>query len=182
MPQRPEGTKGLDLYRLHQPALRTGDVLLYQGSGPLSWLIRRFTTHSHAGLVIRLREFEGEQKRRYTLEALASGVRLNYLSRKLSGYGGRVYWLPLRARYDGDRHAVGAEAMKYLGVGYDFSSLFRNAAGRVAPGLRRLFCSEAVWAAAAGAGLPVPSSTMSRAPRPGDLLDWQIYDTAVRIY
>lgn len=78
-----------DLYKKHH-VFSTGDLLLFDGKGPISVTIKRFTFSkwSHVGLVAKLDDnifcFES------TTLADTSGVQMTLLSERLRAYEGRV--------------------------------------------------------------------------------------------
>ena len=158
--------------------MASGDVILWKGEGFISWLIRRFTDFSHASLVLRLKEFQGLRDRRFLVEALASGVELRLLSRRLRGYRGEAWWFPLKTDYQEKRAAIVAWALNQIGKPYDYGSLFRNILGRVSEDAHAYFCSELVFSSFKHAGLV----SGSKAPRPGDIAGWGCLDEPVRIY
>lgn len=160
--------------------MQTGDALLWKGYGIGSWLIRKLSkgNFSHAGLVIAPDEFESEQNRRWTMEALAQGVVLRLLSRALVEYNGECWWYPLRDIYNTNRDAVGKYAMCQAGIGYDYDSLVKQAIFRVTPDARKQFCSEHCFLAWKHAGIPILSRL---APRPGDIPFLGIFKKPVRI-
>lgn len=65
-----------------------------------------------------------------------------------------------------------AVALGYVGVPYDYESLFANITGRVLADSRRFFCSEYVYWCGLEAGLPDWQPAV--APRPSDMpqLNW----------
>ncbi len=162
-------------YRRIRQAMRTGDLLLWRSETLLGALIRFFShgNVNHASLVIRFKEYEsGLPGRRFCLEALAGGIELRLVSRRLANFAGRCWWYPLRAKYDSRRPHMAALALGYVGVPYDYESLFANISGRVLADSRRFFCSEYVYQCGIEAGLPDWES--GRTPRPADMpqLNW----------
>src|SRR5688572_14741787 len=83
---------------------RSGDVLFFQGRGPMSTAIRWLTKspYSHVGIVYLFEE------RVFCLEAIGIGVRLALTSEVVRRYDGRVdYYEVLDADDDQRRKAVG---------------------------------------------------------------------------
>lgn len=159
----------LSKYRLLRPGMHTGDLLTYRTEGVISSLIHLWSPDNHAGLILDLPEYEGsEECRKWTLEAVASGPRVAYLSRLLEKVHGEVYWHALRPEYNSARQAIGCFALEQAGVTkYDIPSLFKNIFGRVSADLNKLFCSEYVFLAWKHAGIV----TGDIAPRPSELAD-----------
>ena len=137
-------------------SMRSGDVLLFRGSGVLSWLIRLAThsDYSHAGLVFRYRA------RVYCLEAVGKGVRLIAVSRLLDHYPGGVFYCGLGAAEPARETALGF-GFQQLCLPYDVFGLVRFALALIFAWRRpvnpdnRWFCSELVAAAYRIAGFPL---------------------------
>ena len=157
----------LDTYFSHRPLMRTGDLLLWKSNSLLGRAIHLFS-HSdvnHAGLVLRLSEYDTE--RVFTLEALAGGIVLRVLSNRLMAHNGSCYWLSLQPDYSFALwKELGREALLMVGTKYDYGSLFKQAVCRVSTKAEKLFCSEFVGLTWKRAGLPID---ISKAPRPGDM-------------
>jgi len=82
--------------------IRAGDLIAFQGSGPLSGLIEAFSAGpSHAGIIRVIdRDAAGAKVVKMvesTIEGGRNGVQTNRLSQRLADYdeGGRAWWLPL---------------------------------------------------------------------------------------
>lgn len=158
--------------------MRTGDCLLYRSKTLLGWVIRLFSpTFNHAGLVVRFDQYQGQECRLWTLEALEHGVVLNYLSRRLGECDAEVWWYPLKDKYNSKRDLVGEFALVQSGQPYDYDSLFKNILGRVSVNARELFCSELAFMSWRYAGI-VKGDT---APRPGDIPGLGIFKEKVQI-
>lgn len=166
-------------YRGWRPHIWTGDIIEWQSNSFLGKMISEFTGKdvNHTGLIMRFSSFDTE--RVYTLEALAKGVYPNLLSRRLEEHDGQVYWLQLKSRYDDYRPAIAREAMKYVGIGYDYKSLFKQFLSRVSTEVDSFFCSELAYVALKEAGLPVK---MPYAPQPGEFCNLGIFKTRIRIF
>lgn len=158
--------------------MRSGDVILWKGNGFISWLIRRFTSFSHASLVLRLKEFRDLKDRRFLVEALAPGVELTLLSRRLRGYSGEAWWFPLKERYVDERATIAAWALNQVGKPYDYGSLFKNVLGRVNENANAYFCSELVFVSFKHAGIV----SGKKAPRPGDIARWKCFERPMRVF
>ncbi|MBN1495925.1 MAG: hypothetical protein JXA07_04095 [Spirochaetes bacterium] len=169
--------------------LHTGDMITFAGAGLVSWIIRVATKRSHIALVIRLKDYEGDEKRRFMLEAHGlHGISLHLLSGRLEEYSGKAWWLPLKDEFEPVRPFIGSWAFAQLGTHYDYPGLLLNALGRVSESSRAYFCSEFAWRAirggvkrAAMGGVSEASELMQaiwkdssrinmKAPRPGDFL------------
>lgn len=161
------GTNRLDLYLSKRPLMQTGDLLLWKSDTVLGKAIQWFSKSdvNHAGLVLRLSEYDTE--RVFTLEALAGGIVLRVLSSRLAAHKGECYWCPLKLEYTIPyRQSLGREALLMVGTKYDYGSLFKQALSRVSTNAEKLFCSEFVGLTWKRAGLPVNTA---KAPRPGDM-------------
>lgn len=170
---------GMDLYRFYRPQIWTGDLIEFRSRTLLGAAIRWVTKKpvNHTSQVMRYTNFDTH--RVYILEALAKGVYPNFLSRRIKDFKGEIYWLPLKSEYDPLRAAVAREAHKYIGIGYDYRSLLKQAVSRVSSEASRFFCSEYCYQTAVDAGLPVEAE---HAPWPGEFGAFDIYHAAVRIF
>jgi hypothetical protein len=173
VPYLTERRKKLQAYHSHRPAMQTGDLLVWKSDNVVGRLIRKLTHAqvNHAGLIIRFQQYD--QDRVYTLEALDSGIVLRALSERVKNHKGRAWWYPLKEEYSKARSNVGRTALCYVGVKYDFRSLFRQAMARASVEASRLFCSEYVYLVWRDAGI-VPEDMHERegkkgAPYPGGL-------------
>lgn len=165
-----------------RPMMQTGDLLQYRSKSCLGWLIRLFTGHevNHSGLVVRIKEHENRKDRRWTLEALESGIVLHLLSRRLTkDFKGEAWWYPLLPEFDAYRDAIGGWAFSKVGVGYDYWGLLKQAAARVAPDARRFWCSEFCYFAYKEVAIPIPE--FEHGPRPGDMPKLNIFGPRVQI-
>ena len=162
----------LTIYNAVKVQMRTGDLLLWRSRSLLGAVIRYFSkaTVNHAGLVMRFSEYEGNDNRRFTTEALEHGIVLNLLSRSLEEYDGEVWWYPLMDGWD--RTVIGNRMLEYIGVPYDYGSLLRNAFGKVTADARRLFCSEYAFLCYGYTG---------KAPTPGDMPSMGIFKKPVKL-
>lgn len=146
----------------------TGDLLLWKSETLLGWLIRlKCKNWNHAGLVLRLPDYEMETHSRYTMEALERGAGLYPLSRRLAEHKGTCWWFPLHPAFSLERQKIGSRALEYSGTGYDFGSLFANAFCKVSADARRLFCSEYVF---------LSMGCHGTAPRPDGMLALGFWD------
>ena len=154
-------------------SMRSGDVLLFRGSGFLSWLIRHAThsDYSHAGLLFR---YSG---RVYCLEAVGKGVRMAPVSRLLDHYPDGVFYCGLGATEPARETALGF-GFQQLSLPYDVFGLVRFALAlifawrRPVKPDRRWFCSELVAAAYRIAGFPLTDELPCYAS-PADLINGQ---------
>lgn len=180
------------MYADAREAMKTGDMLLWTSRTVLGWLIRLKKPDAqdmeriravhpeipddynpnHVSSVIRLSEYEGEERHRYCLEALEHGFVLNRLSRRMESFDGDVWWFPLKSDFDPRRTDIGRNLLSYVGVPYDYGSLFRNILGHVSADARRLFCSEAYY---------ISLGLSGTAPRPNELLGLGIFGRGVKI-
>jgi len=150
--------------------MKTGDAILWTGSGIISWLIRLKSKRSHASLVVRLKKYQGLRDRVFLVEALAGGLELRLLSERVHGYRGSVSLVSTDLN-GGQRRVCRNRALVKCaeGIKYDYGSLFRNILGRVSVNVRRFFCSEFVWWIWQEASY-VEKNT--KAPVPGDLEEY----------
>lgn len=184
----------MNLYEQHRYKIGTGDALQWKSFTPLGWLIRLFAKPdeskldipeynvNHTSLAITFSEYD--QDRRYTTEALEHGIDLNMLSRRLQEYRGKVYWLPLKLKYNHCRRDIGKIALSHMGIGYDYKALVKQIYSRVRPDKKSLYCSEHYFIAVSG-GLRLHGinnlNDIVKAPRPCDIPDLGIFAKAVRI-
>jgi hypothetical protein len=92
----------LSRYLAVRDQVRAGDLIAFQGSGPVSGLIEAFAAGpSHAGIIRVIdRDATGAKVVKMvesTIEGDRNGVQTNRLSERLANYdaGGRSWWLPL---------------------------------------------------------------------------------------
>jgi len=148
----------LSPYNVVRDKMKTADLLLWQSNGIIGQLIQLYTKspYNHASLVIRLAEYEGLERRRYTTEALRHGVVLNLLSRRLEHQNGHVWWFPLKDEWNDKRQLIGERALSYVGIPYDFKGILRFLFGPVSVDVTAIFCSELVAIAYGYSGAPSP--------------------------
>jgi len=137
----------LSIYEMHKAEMKTGDLLEWRSPTLIGWVIRFVTGEmvNHSSLVIRLAEYEGLERHRYTTEAVRHGTMLNSLRKRLEHFNGQVYWYALDDTWNPKRQEIGERALKLIGVPYDFGSIFKQLIARVGVDFRALFCSEYVW-------------------------------------
>jgi hypothetical protein len=143
-------------YREVRGRLRTGDLLLFRGSHPLSRLIQLATgsRYSHAGLLTWWSPLDAPTvSRLMVLEATHPYVTLRPASESVGAYRGTVDWYPLQERFRArlDETRLLQEATERLGLEFSVGGLFDNLWARL--GLQQLaatrrsrsrFCSEYV--------------------------------------
>jgi len=163
----------LTKYNVVKEQLKSGDLLLWQTNGKVGRIIQWYTDsdYSHASLVIRLAEYEGLERHRYTTESLRHGVVLNLLSRRLEHQKGHAWWFPLKDEWNDKRQLIGERALSYVGIPYDFKGIFRFLFGPVSADIQAIFCSELCALAYGYEG----------APSPAQLLDYGIHKAGVQI-
>jgi hypothetical protein len=166
----------MDLTKYNQikEQMKTGDLLQWRTNSIVGALIRWKTNSNvnHSSLVIRLSEYEGLERRRFTMEALEHGTVLNYLSRRLEQYDGEVWWYPLRDEMDASRKAIGERASALIGIPYDYMSIAKQVVGRVSADARSLFCSEYCFLSWGYTGV---------APNPGQLPGLGIFKEPIKL-
>ena len=83
-------------YKDIRKAINTGDIVLFDGKGLASWLIKRATLSdiSHAGMFFKINDdiFIWEST---SLYKGSNGVQLNLASTRIETYNGKVYYRPL---------------------------------------------------------------------------------------
>lgn len=156
-------------YKIFKEEMKTGDCLLFSSFSLVASGIKFFTNSpwSHAALVIRLSEYEGEERHRYYVEATSPTVKLTRLTATMVDYTGVIAWLPLPDEFDERRGLMGCMMLQLIDRKYDYKSLFRQIFRRVSTDADKLFCSELcgyVW----GCGDP--------APRPADIPRLNIFN------
>lgn len=181
----------LQSYRNLRSRLRTGDVVLYSGSGLVSWLIKKgqALSHpdeaaqwSHSGIVLRLGdtvmvfEANGYSEKDDSPGAVQEGVSCMSLSDRILRYEGSVAIRCLTDTYPSEAYAMVEQRMKqFRGVAYerDYSELMLSAFGQSSgEDLTNLFCSELVAECLEPLGvLPIrPSNSFSPAHLGGSTL------------
>jgi hypothetical protein len=188
-PSVDESITGIERYKIYRRYLRDGDILEWGSDKIIGRMIRMFTKKdvNHTGGVIRMKEFENEPGDRImTTEATEKGFCINYLSRALEGYKGRVYVLPLKSPgLDNYRRSIVRCELDMVGIPYDFGGLFSNMFGRVSMNARQFFCSEGKAFSLDSSGvitLPLNKKGRKIAPRPGDFFKFGVTLPRVRIY
>lgn len=166
--------KDLSVYNEVKDQMKTGDLLQWHSDSLIGWAIRSKTRSNinHSGLVLRLQEYEGLERRRFTHEALENGIVLNLVSRRLEDFDGEVYWYPLKDEWNEKRQLIGERALAFTGIKYDYSSLFTQLFSKVSANPRKLFCSEMCFLAYGFEG---------KAPNPGEMLGLGIFKEGTRI-
>lgn len=164
----------LTKYNAIKDQMKTGDLLQWNSSSIIGWLIRWKTGSdvNHSSLVIRLSEYEGLERRRFTHEALEHGVILNLLSRRLDQFAGKVWWYPLKDEWDERRQRIGELALAWTGVPYDYRSIADQLIASVSAEATALFCSEMCFLAYGFAG---------KAPTPGEMPGLGIFKKGLQI-
>lgn len=165
-------------YQKIAPRIRTGDVILFKGADPFSWLIEKYSKgFCHACICLRLEEFSALKNRRWILEAGALGVYPKLLSKIIEEH--KETWLfPLKRKFNFKRDELASWGLSHIGAGYDYWGLFKNLFGYISPDLRRFFCSEFVYYDFAECGI-IPKQ--KKAPRPGDIALWDCFKPMIRL-
>ncbi len=163
----------LKVYEIARDLTKTGDLVQWHSDSLLGAGIRlrKGGVINHTSIIIRLAEYEGKDRRVFTLEALEHGVVLNLLSRRLADYDGDAYLLRLKDKFDPLRGDMGERALACVGIPYDYLGIIKECFGNAQMGLDQLFCSETAWYALTG-------KTTGEAPDPNEiqeyLADWFI--------
>lgn len=165
-------------YQKISSLIRSGDVILWKGTGLIAWTIRKFSgDFSHASLVLRLDEFQGLTDRRWVLEATRIGVFPNLLSNAIKLHG-KPFLYPLKNEFSDKRDILVSWGLSHVGTGYDFWGVFRNIFGYVSANLRRMWCSEFVQLDYENAKI---REKENKGSRPGDIAQWICFKEPVQI-
>jgi hypothetical protein len=161
-------------YNAVKDQMKTGDLLSWHSDSLIGWAIRAKTgsVYNHSSLVIRLAEYEGLERRRFTHEALEHGVVLNLLSRRLESFAGECWWFPLKDEWAKIRQVIGERALSYTGIPYDYQAIADQLVTNVQADAAQMFCSEMCFMAYGFSGT---------APNPGDLVKIPIFKDGVKI-
>jgi hypothetical protein len=161
-------------YNAVKDQMRTGDLLLWQTHNLIGGAIQWATgsIYSHASLVIRLNEYEGQDNRRFTTEALGHGVVLNLLSRRLENQKGHCWWFPLKDEWKDKHQEIGERALSFVGVPYDYNALVKFMFGQVLTDVKSIFCPELVYISWGFSG---------KVPAPDQLLDLGMVEKGIQI-
>lgn len=116
-----------ELYESIKEEMKTGDGLGWGKQSLTSATIKLISDGplSHASMIIRLSEYENEERHRYHTEAGSNGVVLARLTAALGSCNGEVYWYPLKDEWNPLRLAIGRRLLEMMGAGYDYSTLFK---------------------------------------------------------
>lgn len=163
-------------YDVIRPYIKNGDVLMFQGKYRSSFLIKRLTksSYSHAGIAVWW------NKRLMVMEAVAEGVRIIPLSRKIESYRGNVEWFTCNREISKrDRLRMVISAQEELGKKYArwksivfaWKILFKRKLSEKDE-LRRenkLFCSQYVAGIYNSVGLDLKEGRADRFMSPDDI-------------
>jgi len=143
--------KKLDRYNSIRSNIRTGDIILFSGRGPVSWVIKSFTKsrYSHVGIAYRegpfLLIFEST-----TLNRRLAGVYPMLLRRKLVKASGKVYVRHLNTPLEHANRTAMVDRMREL-YGRPYEKSWRDliltglgAASLDSTGSESLSCGETV--------------------------------------
>jgi len=164
----------LTAYLAVKDQMKTGDLLQWRSNSLIGALIRWRTKSdvNHSSLVIRLQEYEGLERRRWTTEALEHGTVLNLLSRRLEQFDGECWCYPLNDSWNAWRENCGEWALKMVGIPYDYGSILKQIIGKASADARALFCSEYCFMAYGLDG---------KAPSPGEMPELGIFKEPIKI-
>lgn len=160
-----------------------GDLIAFSGKGFFSRLIKFWTCSkiSHVGVVRTVREDGRVEVIESTSLNGKSGVQVNRLSKRVSNYKGKVFWIPLSKESRATMNFP--DFWEYLwkqdGKKYDFKQAIK--AGLYLWSTREngaeMFCSELVTGAYEAGGI-IPETNASEMT-PQDVCDLPIYSGAV---
>lgn len=136
-------------YDEYKDQMQTGDLLLCRGFNPLGAAIQiiKGESISHSALVLRLKEYEGTEGRRYYAGADSKGTNIQVLSRYLKTYNGEIFWYPLRPQFSNMIQEIGNRLMGMIGIDYGDLKLVQMISGLYIEEGREpesLICSEYV--------------------------------------
>ena len=136
-------TTGYDSIRAR---VLTGDLIAFEGSGLLSWIIqlRTKSRYSHVAMCVRLTE---GADRVFLLHAVwGLGVVLIPASRYLSGYRGQAEWVALKPSMIAAKPTLRAdllrEALLELGKPYDWRGVLSFVLPWIKQSNKAFYCSE----------------------------------------
>lgn len=143
----------MSVYNSVRDIFKTGDGLGFANTGFISKAIMLKTKKdadpqnqirlSHFGGLIRAGEYEGLERRRFTVEAMSIGFYPDILSKYIKNYPGHIYWYPLKDEWNKYRTLIGEEILLMIGTKYDWLAVGKQLFGKVSADARRMFCSEA---------------------------------------
>lgn len=165
-------------YNFHRDRMKTGDVIAFGGKGRVSNLIKWATRsdYSHVGMVVRADIGNGFGDSVFIIESssmvltpdvvhkqIMKGVQMHFLSKRLYGYNGNAWYLPLREEIEPSalekmtawlrkKHNVKTsyDYAQAIGAGID---IFDQLGLENEPDFSALFCSELVTLALQVAGV-----------------------------
>ena len=180
-------------YGTIRPAIRTGDIIFFDGKGPISAAVRVLAGFpSHAAIVER-GTTSGEDRvslvestSQWVGKKWKVGVQRTYLSDRIKNYGGYIWWAPLEEHLSYRIVDHEAAFQTYLslfeGVRYDFWQVARKgwrllslpSVFPITESYRRLFCSELVAFALKEMGV-LPDTINASTISPRELAQFKIY-------
>ena len=153
-------------------SIKTGDKILWKGTGRISRLIRWFSKDfSHASFVVRLDQYQGLRGRVFLVNAtLKSGVTFQLLSERLVEEHGQAYLFQPSGITERQRETCHTLAILAAAEGYEYDSwgVLKNIFGRVFVDAEKFFCTEVGWWLWKEGGFV----SGEIAPRPGDIPEW----------
>jgi hypothetical protein len=174
----------LSLYNSVRQSMSTGDMLGWKSYSLIGKAIRLRTVPpetpedsplniNHISGVIRLKEYEGLDRRVFITEALEHGAVLNLLSRRLESFDGAVWWYPLLETWNPVRVSIGEQALSFIGIPYDYEAIVAQLFGSVSVDVKSLFCSEYYYRSL--------GFSECEAPNPYEMASKEYFGTPVRI-
>lgn len=168
-------------YTEARPKMRSGDVVIWSGVGPVAQVIkwRTGSKWTHASLIVRI--VETGVDRVFITEAIPAGLVFFPLSRRLRDFKGTAAWLPLVEDLTAHRDGARRWALDRIGRPYDFESLLQQLFRRVSANARALFCSELVFLALRDGGRVPGLQVYDVAPWPAELPRLGLFTREVKI-
>ena len=192
-------TSSIDEYEQNRDKMKTGDVIAFSGNKGAAHIIKWASNsqYNHVALVLETDLGGGFGKSILVIESTPvleprdaegrkaiKGVQINWLSRDLDIYNGKVWWVPLKQPLAPDKlvemqswlrqtynERKRFDTVQALGSGFDLLDRLGLANP---PNLSRLFCSELVTEALQIAGVVDPSLDPSE-QTPGDVVKFPCF-------
>ena len=164
-----------------QPIVNNGDLIEIRSEGLIGKAIRIVTGQyvNHSALVVVFNLHNSMYSRRYIIEADEKGFHLSYLSDVVARNSGRIYWSKVSPLWHAHRESFAMQALALEGRPYDWADLINNISGPVRLDATKLFCSEAIQAAAIGAYMIPNDFNDGMALRPGELHKMGIWEQPI---
>lgn len=189
----------IDEYEQNRDKMKTGDVIAFSGNKGVSHFIKwaSGSQYNHVALILESDLGGGFGRSILIIEStpvleprdaegrkVIKGVQINWLSRDLDMYNGKIWWVPLKQSLAPDKlvqmqswlrqtynERKRFDTIQALGAGFD---LFDRLGLANPPNLTKLFCSELVTEALQIAGV-VEQSLDPSEQTPGDVVKFPCF-------